>query len=137
MYWMKDADRKPMRPKDQQAIKFRARVVRLYLAAILITFLIFWLTGCTALEPNSFRVEAEHISHMTQHEPFTDHPTNIGDESIEMLAHWKVLQHGYFEIGEGLNVSPHQAGKDCNGGLCGPREIFIARAGYIFTVRPE
>ena len=33
------------------------------------------LSACAALVPNSVRPEFEHMSHMTQHAPFTDHPT--------------------------------------------------------------
>src|SRR5262249_50920099 len=45
--------------------------------------------GCATVEPNSVRVYGEHVSHLTQHEPFTDHPTNYGYNAINVEAHWQ------------------------------------------------
>lgn len=129
MYWMRESKRVKA-PRD-------VKWLRPYAIAIAIVFAIYWLTGCAELEPNSIRVEGEHVSHMSQHAPFTDRPTNYGDESVEVLAHWKLFHHGYLEAGEGINVSPSHTGQDCDGGLCGPREIFIARVGYVFNIKPE
>ena len=85
------------------------------------------LTGC-ALEPNSIRVEAEHTSHISQH--FVSPDINAGFDALMVVAHWE--GHGLFlDVGDGINLSPHEpALEPVYGGLVGPRETFVARAGY-------
>jgi len=99
----------------------------------------FWLgllvgistTSC-ALAPNTVRTEVEHISHVSQH--FGADRTNIGAETVNVIAQWR-RGGAYLDIGEGVNVSPAD-GQPCNGGLCGPREVFTASVGYIWQVKP-
>jgi hypothetical protein len=89
------------------------------------------LSGC-ALAPNTIRTEAEHISHASQH--FGANRTNMGSESVNVIAQWR-FGNAYIEAGEGYNLSPAERGKPCDGGLCGPREMFTAAVGYSFEVR--
>jgi hypothetical protein len=97
--------------------------------------LAFLLTGC-ALAPNSVRPEFDHLSHLTQHEPFTSHPTNDGADIAFLLAHWD-LKRAYLEIGEGysLNHGSPEPGVGY-GEIGGPREQFTARFGLIILVKP-
>lgn len=88
------------------------------------------LSGC-ALAPNTVRTEVEHISHVSQH--FGADRTNMGSESLNVIAQWR-LGNAYIEAGEGYNLSPAD-GQPCNGGLCGPRELFTAAVGYSFEVK--
>lgn len=83
------------------------------------------LSGC-ALLPDSVRPELEHLSHATQHEPFTDHPTNYGAEIAGLMLHWD-LPHAYLEVGEGYSLDPRSE-------ILGPREQFSARIGVIIGI---
>lgn len=90
------------------------------------------LAGCASVTPTSVRVYAEHVSHITQHEPFTDRPEAYGYQSLNVEAHW---QHGpaFLDIGEGYNLNRVIPGAAQGyGALLGPREIFHARAGVEF-----
>ena len=95
------------------------------------------LAGCASVEPTSVRVYAEHVSHLTQHEPFTDAPTAYADNLLNVEAHW---QHrgAFLDVAEGVSLQ----GRDTHvpwqeyGALIGPREVFTARAGYEFEVAP-
>ena len=91
------------------------------------------LSGC-ALMPDYIGPELEHMSHATQHEPFTSHPTNYGSEILGITAEWAADDGGpYAELSEGIDLDP------CRGGACGeiagPREQFSARFGYRFRIR--
>lgn len=93
------------------------------------TGIICLLAGC-ALVPDYYEVAAEHQSHLTQHEPFTDQPTEYGSEIIEGVAGWGKSSGGPFaELSEGYAVGPNA--------ILGPREIFQGRAGYRWRVRPN
>jgi hypothetical protein len=90
------------------------------------------LCGC-ALEPNAVRLEGEHISHVSQH--FGEDKTNCGTELVNAVAHWRLGNHGYLDVSEGYNLNKPD-GQVCDGGICGPREVFQARVGYEITLRP-
>ena len=93
-------------------------------------------SGCASLVPNSVRPELEHQSHLTQHEPFTDHPADNAANFASVALHWDLAQrHAFFEIAEGVNLSPHWQDPDTYGDVMGPRETFTARIGYVFQVR--
>lgn len=110
--------------------------------ALIILCALVSLTGCAAMHAHGPRVVmsayAEHISHATQHPPFTRHPTEYGLEaifgSVTLEAHsdsgW------YMTLAEGLNLNSRwHAGRVVGYGcLLGPREIFEARAGYRWTL---
>lgn len=85
----------------------------------------FLLSGC-ALLPDSVRPEIEHLSHVTQHEPFTDHPTEYGANLANLLLHWD-LPHAYIELGEGYSLAPRSE-------IMGPREQFSARIGLVIPL---
>jgi hypothetical protein len=90
------------------------------------------LSGC-ALIPDSVRPEIEHMSHATQHEPCTDHPTNYGVNIASVMLHWD-LPHAYLEVGDGLALNrPNTSGG--YGEVWGPREQFTARVGLIIPIR--
>jgi hypothetical protein len=91
-------------------------------------------TGCASLLPNSIGPEFAHSSHISQHQPFTSHPTNIAYETVGVTARWHTSSGFYLDVSEAYNMAPKD-GQVC-AGMCGPREIFTARAGYAFQVRP-
>jgi hypothetical protein len=94
------------------------------------------LAGCAVL-PNSVRPEIEHMSHLTQHEPFTSHPTHDSASIAWLLAHWDVTHHGYVEVGEGFILNHSSPGAGIGyGEIGGPREQFTARFGLIIPVKP-
>jgi hypothetical protein len=93
------------------------------------------LCACATIAPNDVRLEAEHLSHLTQHRPFTDHPTDYGADLINAIAHWDVGRNGYVELGEGYNFSKAWPDIDSHGEIIGPREEFTARAGLRFRLK--
>jgi hypothetical protein len=93
------------------------------------------LNGC-ALLPNTISPEIEHMSHATQHRPFTDEPTKWGAEIAQVTAEWTAGKHFYLDVSEGYNLNPRTpAGIPVYGEIIGPREQFTAKIGYKFTVR--
>lgn len=92
------------------------------------------LNGCSALrviEPDTIRPEFEHISHATQHQPFTTSPTNYGANIASIIAHWDTPKDTYLELGEGMSLDREWYGREC-GEIAGPREQFTLRVGYVF-----
>lgn len=90
------------------------------------------LTGC-ALVPNTVSPFVEHVSHASQH--FGADKTHYGYEQIGVAARWNV-KHAFLEISEGFNPGKrNSAGAACDA-LYGGREVFTARVGYTFEVRP-
>jgi hypothetical protein len=91
------------------------------------------LAGCAAL-PNSVRPEFEHISHASQHEPFTDHPTRYGANVANLVLHWDLPKHITLELAEGVDLDRHYVSSDSCGEIIGPREQFTGRVAYSFTI---
>jgi hypothetical protein len=83
------------------------------------------LAGC-CLAPNTVRLQAEHISHATQH--FDGSGCNFGAELVGVVAHWQF--GGWFINGEEAYNLSQAPGVNCPGGICGNREVFEAAAGY-------
>jgi hypothetical protein len=54
------------------------------------------------LVPNTVSPVLEHVSHATQHEPFTARPTEYGYNELAVIARWNV-QHAFIELTEGYN----------------------------------
>lgn len=94
------------------------------------------LSGC-ALAPNTVRLEAEHVSHLTQHAPFSANPTNYGYQDIGVVAHWNVFKGAFAELREAYSISKVDRDVDftCYGALAGPKEIFTAKVGYEWRVK--
>lgn len=96
------------------------------------------ITGCATLEPDSIRPELEHMSHLTQHQPFSDHPTCFGANVASVFAHWDI-HSAYVEVGEGVVLNRLSAkdskGETAYGEIEGPREQFTARVGYVFDLK--
>ena len=112
------------------AISARTLVGRLFgiVSALLI------LNGCSVLkviEPDTVRPEFEHISHATQHQPFTNSPTNYGANIASIIVHWDTPKDTYLELGEGMSLDREWYGREC-GEIAGPREQFTLRVGYVF-----
>ncbi len=99
-----------------------------------ILFLLFTLSGCAAL-PNTVGPFVQHDSHLTQHRPFTDAPTDYGANLVGMDAHW---QKGRVtvDVSEALNLQGawRNGAQTGYGEIQGPRESFEARVGYAFTI---
>lgn len=100
--------------------------------------LAFALSGCstlTAVIPNTIAPELEHMSHASQHAPFTSSPTAYGANIAQLTAQWNLPHHFYFNASEGVNLNRHYASGDSCGEIEGPREQFTARIGYNFKLR--
>lgn len=82
--------------------------------------------------PDDLRLEAEHISHATQHEPFTSKPTDYRFDAVSLVARWHRGPLS-LEIGEGesLDAGVLIGGHLVHGALLGPREVFHARLGLL------
>ena len=100
------------------------------------------MSGCTALKPVSIPIEVEHISHLTQHEPFTDHPTNYGLYTVSAGLKWEPAPHFTITLMEGINVNrgwqwrePDGETVPFHGGLMGGRETFQGRITYEIPLR--
>ena len=98
------------------------------------------LGGCSNtryLLPNTVTPEFEHMSHMTQHQPFTGQPTCYGTDLANVVLHWDVTHHVKFELAEGMSLDRHWSDRyeSGDGEILGPREQFSMRVGYSFTVR--
>lgn len=103
-------------------------------AVILISLL---MAGCEAMVPNVLRPEIEHVSHLTQHAPFTSSPDNYGYDQVSITARWNTTEHTILEVSEGINLDRYFNNPPAYGygALCGPREIFTARFGYEFKLK--
>lgn len=86
--------------------------------------------GCAVL-PNTVRLQAEHVSHISQHIDGSD--GHMGADLVGVVAHWQVK--GWFvNAEEAYNFSPAD-GHPCDGGICGNREVFQAQAGYEWKLK--
>lgn len=95
------------------------------------------LSGCATLIPNSVRPEFEHMSHLTQHQPFTSDPTRYDANIASVAAHWNGPHNFYVEVAEGVDLDQHYVrdGRQEYGEVLGPREEFTMRVGWILTVK--
>lgn len=88
--------------------------------------------GCAAL-PNTISPVVTHVSHASQHEPFTNHPTNYGFSEVGIQAHWHLFKGAFLDAEEGYNLNSRD-GQAC-GGLYGGHEVFTATMGWAFQVK--
>lgn len=77
--------------------------------------------------------EAMHMSHLTQHSPFTSSPTSYGANMLG-LALGMDWRHLNVELVESYNFSHHWSSINSNGEICGPREQFSLRIRYKFVI---
>ena|SRR5208282_1772287 len=112
-----------------------ARVTRLVMIVWMfgVAVLIAVFSGC-ALTPNYVEPEIEHMSHATQHQPFTNEPTRYGAEIASVVVGWDVHNLS-IQLAEGVELDKHYAWDNSNGEIIGPREQFSARVGYRFTLK--
>jgi hypothetical protein len=93
------------------------------------------LSGC-ALAPDRVNIEAQHVSHLSQH--FGPDPTNLGYEFLGVDVHWQAGRLGV-DVAEGAVlgtcVDSATGIYNCNGALAGPRETFNARVDYAIWTR--
>ena len=96
-----------------------------------------YLSGCAALIPNTVTPELVHESHATQHEPFTQDPTNFGSDLVDVSVGWNLPRGFHLELAEGISIDKHYgtAPNQAYGEIAGPREQFIGRIGYQFKVK--
>lgn len=92
------------------------------------------LQGCAVL-PNTIGPEFEHMSHATQHEPLTDHPTNYGSELLGVTAEWGKSTGPYLDLTESIDLDPCRM--NFCGEIAGPKEQFSARLGWRFHTHKE
>lgn len=94
------------------------------------------LTGCATLVPDTARVELQHTSHASQHEPFTSSPTSFGYDLASVVVHYDLTKHVAVELAEGVVLEhcqqvPGNTAHAC-GSMMGPRETFTGRVSYTF-----
>lgn len=82
------------------------------------------IAGCASIEPTSIPIGIEHVSHIMQHRPFTDHPTNFGYSGVFVGLQW---QRKNFRL-----TAQEEYAKDM---LDGRHEVFEARAEYDLPLR--
>ena len=89
--------------------------------------------GCAAL-PDTVTPELEHMSHATQHAPFTAHPTAHGANMANVVLGWELGSRLNLELAEGRSLDRHYPASDQWGEIQGPREQFTARLRYTCRV---
>lgn len=118
---------------DQQAgiAKYHLATFRLLHAELLAFLMTCTLAGCGTLhtlEPSTLPIELVHVSHLTQHAPFTSDPHSYGYNAVMAGARWNLPAHFSVTLEEGLNVQRQHS--DYCGSLRGPRELFTGRITY-------
>ena len=81
-------------------------------------------------------LEADHVSHASQHAPFTREPTDYGYESLNAGLRWRPVQGLTVDALEGAVLNRHYCDTNSYGAMVGPREVFTARVTYEIQVRP-
>lgn len=94
-------------------------------ARIAVCALFVFVAGCCTLEPNSVTVDSEHTSHIGQH--FGANPTNFGYNVAEVTATWRDKKGNFVSLSEGYTFG---------GCLDGMHEVFTARVGHTFDLKP-
>ena len=93
------------------------------------------LAGCQMLKPVSVPIEVTHVSHLTQHWPFTDHPTCYGFDSVSVGLKWQPVRHMTVVLEEGMVLENRDPNFYGYGSLAGPRELFTGRVTYEVPLR--
>ncbi len=108
----------------------------LALLTVVILTVIALLSGCStvrALEPNSLPIEITHVSHLTEHAPFTSNPHSYGYNAVSIGAKWVPLPHLSVSVSEGLILEKRHCDNsvvEWYGSMMGPREVFTGRVVY-------
>ena len=94
------------------------------------------LSGC-ALVPNTITPEFDHVSHLTQHAPFTNDPTNYGSEIANIVVGYELPYNVKVDLVEGIDLDKHWVAPPNQGygEVLGPREQFSLRIGYTFRIK--
>jgi len=113
------------------------------LSLLILGVFIILITGCAALEPERAGPFAEHMSHATQHAPFTSNPQDYGANIVGVSATWSLGSRAHLELSDGINLNRHyQYPADVGyaqsyGEIMGPtREEFEARVSYDLWRKP-
>jgi uncharacterized protein YceK len=93
------------------------------------------LSGCSTIMPNTIGPNYKHMSHLTQHRPFTSNPTNYGADMIGVVAKWKITPNLNLSLGESINLEKKYPGFQEYGDIVGPREQFSAEVSYDFKIK--
>lgn len=93
------------------------------------------LSGCASLVPNYVAPELEHMSHATQHAPFTNEPTRYGANIASVVIGYNLPHNFNVELAEGVDLNKHYPQSNQFGEIEGPREQFSARVRYMIEVR--
>lgn len=116
-------------------MSFLYRVI-LFASMVLLAYSMgLMLSGC-ALVPNTITPELEHMSHATQHRPFTDSPTGYGSNIANLVVGYRLGDHLNLELADGRSLDRHYNYGNSWGEIEGPREEFSARLRYTFVVKP-
>ena len=114
-------------------------VIALLAAIALAVFICASATGCAALVPNSITPELEHLSHASQHHPFTENPARYGANLANLVLRWDLGSRLHLDLAEGASLDKRYAkpqyAQDSCGEVEGPREEFSARIGYSFNLK--
>jgi len=116
-----------------RGLKFAIPISLIMWALIVGAFLA--LTGCATLTPDYVAPEIEHMSHATQHAPFTSSPTGYGANIASVVVGYNIGRHLNLELAEGENLNRHYPSIPSDGEIIGPREQFSARLRYMIPVR--
>lgn len=77
--------------------------------------------------PDTVTPELVHVSHVSQHEPLTDRPTDYGYNLADVALGWSLTPRVSVTLADGYAIHRDS--------MPGPRETFTAKIGYTFTIR--
>jgi hypothetical protein len=116
-------------------MSFLYRVI-LYASMVLLAYSMgLMLSGCV-LVPNTITPELEHMSHATQHHPFTEHTTGYGSNIANLVVGYRIGDRLNLEFADGRSLDKHYNYGNSWGEIEGPREEFSARLRYTIQVKP-
>ena len=113
----------------------RCESVTAILAVAALAVFICVVSGCS-IEPERVSAFAEHMSHATQHPPFTDHNQTCGADIVGVAANWDISRRVHLSVSEGIALERHYPAAPgyqdgSYGEIIGPnREQFEARVSF-------
>lgn len=117
-----------MRPLTKLKLKDAAVAI----GAIIGSLILLFTSGCAH---TSVLVEADHVSHISQHEPFTNNPTNYGYDAVSVGLRFRPAKGLTVDLLDGRVLEGYYAGSNSYGALVGPREVFTGRITYEWPLR--